>query len=342
MSQHPAEMNAVEATGFSIEQLKMVRRPVPSAGPGEVLVKIKAASLNYRDLAVLAGTYMPDLKLPYTPASDCAGQVVALGSGVTRFKLGDRVVPSYIQGWRDGELTQHQRSSQTLGAPLAGVLQEYIAVPAEDAVPTPDSLTDKEAATLPIAALTAWHCLQSGGVAAGKSVLVQGTGGVAIFALQFAKALGATVMALTSSAEKTKLLKSLGADHVINYRDVSQWAGAIREATGGKGVDIIVETTGSSMPQSLAACAFGGFIGVIGFVGGYETTLNIRQLIGPKIRMEGIVVGSRVMMEEMITAIDKHSIRPIIAQEFPMADSAGAFQAMKLSARPGKIVIQIE
>lgn len=339
MSQMASDMNVVEATGFSLDALRMARRPLPAPGQGEILVRVRAASLNYRDLAVLSGTYLPDLKLPYIPVSDCAGEVVELGKGVSRFAVGDRVIPCYIQGWRDGDLTQEQRTSRTLGAPLDGVLQDYIVVPAEDAVPTPAALSDEEAATLPIAALTAWNCLQSGGVAAGKSVLVQGTGGVALFALQFAKALGATVVALTSSAEKTDLLARLGADHVINYRDVPEWADAVRQATGGKGVDIIVETTGTSMPQSLGACAFGGFIGVIGFVGGYETTLNIRQLIGPKIRMEGIVVGSRAMMEAMIAVINTHDIHPVIADRFSLNQIADAFAALKGGSKPGKIVI---
>lgn len=339
MSQVAKEMNVVEATGFSVDLLKLERRPVPTAGTGEIVVKVGAASLNYRDLAVLSGTYLPDLKFPYIPVSDCAGEVAEVGSGVTNFAVGDRVVPCYIQGWHDGELTQEQRTTKTLGAPLDGVLQEYIVVPADDAVMTPASLTDEEAATLPIAALTAWNCLKSGGVTAEKTVLVQGTGGVALFALQFAKALGAKVIALTSTDEKTKMLEDLGADHVVNYREIPEWADAVRTATAGKGVDIIVETTGTSIPQSLNACAFGGFIGVIGFVGGYETTLNIRQLIGPKIRMEGIVVGSQKMLQEMISLIAAHDIHPVIADRFPMDKIVDAFDALQKGTKPGKVVI---
>ncbi|SPH23963.1 Alcohol dehydrogenase [Defluviimonas aquaemixtae] len=335
------DMKVIEATEFALEGLQESRRPIPTAGPGEILVKVKAASLNYRDIAVMSGTYLPGLQLPYVPVSDCAGAVVAVGDGVTRFATGDRVIPCYIQGWQNGDLTQKQRKEQTLGAPLDGVLQEYIVVPAENAVPTPAILTDEEAATLPIAALTAWHCLQSGGVAPGKKVLVQGSGGVALFALQFAKALGATVVALTSSSGKADFLTGLGADHVINYRDVPEWAGAVREATGGTGVDIIVETTGTSMPQSLNACAFGGFIGVIGFVGGYETSLDIRQLIGPKIRLEGIVVGSRAMMEDMIQAIEQHALHPVIAERFSWLSIVDAFDALKAGDKPGKIVLQV-
>ena len=341
MTKNPDRMRAVEAQAFSLDALKITQRSVPTPGPGEILVKVAAASLNYRDLAVLSGTYLPDLPLPYVPVSDAAGTVAELGGRVDRFKVGDRVIPCYIQGWRDGDLTFEQRTTQTLGAPLDGVLQDFIVVPAEDAVHTTDRLSDAEAATLPIAALTAWHCLRSGGVAAGKSVLVQGSGGVALFALQFSKALGATVIALTSSEEKRALLNEMGAETIIDYKKTPQWADAVRVATGGKGVDIVVETTGTSLPQSLAACAFGGFIGVIGFVGGYETTLNIRQLIGPKIRMEGIVVGSRAMMNEMLQVMDAHAIRPVIADSFTLDTVVDAFAALKRGAKPGKIVVLV-
>jgi NADPH:quinone reductase-like Zn-dependent oxidoreductase len=319
--------------------LKPARVPVPAPVEGEIVVKVAAASLNYRDLAIITGAYFPNLALPYVPASDCVGTVVAIGAGVTRFVVGDRVIPCYIQGWRDGVLTAEQRKGQTLGAPMTGVLQDYVVVPAEDAVAAPAYLSDEDAATMPIAALTAWHCLDEGGISAGKTVLVQGTGGVSLFALQFAKALGATVVALTSTLEKADMLRGLGADHVIDYRKTPEWSDAVRAATGGKGVDIVVETTGTTLSQSLNACSFGGFVGIIGFVGGYEATVNIRQIIGPKIRMEGIVVGSRAMMETMLAAVEALNIRPVIAGRYPLAQAAEALHALKKAEKPGKIVI---
>lgn len=335
-------MRAMQANAFSIDALQMVQVPRPVAGAGEIVVKVAAASLNFRDLAIITGSYFPDLALPYVPASDCVGTVVEVGAGVSRFAVGDRVIPCYIQGWREGELTQEQRKTKTLGAPMTGVLQDFVAVPAEDAVAAPDCLTDVEAATMPIAALTAWHCLQAGGIAAGKTVLVQGTGGVSLFALQFAKALGATVVALTSTAQKADMLRGMGADVVLNYRDTPEWSDAVRAVTGGKGVEIVVETTGSTLSQSLNACSFGGFVGIIGFVGGQEATVSIRQIIGPKIRMEGIVVGSRAMMETMLAAIERLNIHPVIAGQYTLAQAGAALHALKKAEHPGKIVITFD
>jgi NADPH:quinone reductase-like Zn-dependent oxidoreductase len=233
-------MRAVEARDFSIESLTLAQRPVPEVRRGEILVKIGAASLNYRDLAILAQKYMPKLKLPYVPASDCCGEVVEVGEGVSRFREGDRVVPLYTQGWHDGRPTLQQRTTRTLGAPLSGVLQEYIAVPEEEAVAAPANLSDAEAATLPIAALTAWTTLQEGGIKSGDVVLVQGTGGVALFALQFAKLAGARVILLSSSDDKLARAKKMGADVGINYRGTPDWQDAVKDVTGGRGADIVV------------------------------------------------------------------------------------------------------
>ena len=334
-------MNAIEAHAFSIDRLRLVERAMPTLRRGEILIEIKAASLNYRDLAILSGVYMPQLPLPYVPASDACGTVAALGEDVNRFAVGDRVIPCFIQGWRDGAPTPEQRFGQTLGAPLPGVLQQYIAVPAEDAIRAPSHLSDAEASTLPIAALTAWSCLMEGGLKAGDTVLVQGTGGVALFALQLAKASGARVIALTSSQAKMDLLLRIGADTVINYRETPEWAPAVKAATDGRGVELIVETTGTSLPQSLAAIAFGGFIAVVGFVGGYETPLNIRQLIGPKVRLQGIVVGSRAGLEAMVRAMTLHKIKPVIDSSFSLAQTAEAFRRLEGGSQVGKIVIAL-
>lgn len=334
-------MSAIEAQSFSIDQLRRVERPVPTPGPGEILIRVQAASLNYRDLAILSGVYMPDLPLPYVPASDACGTVVAVGEGVTRFAVDDRVMPCYIQGWRDGAPTAEQRQRRTLGAPLTGVLQEYVVVPAEDAVAAPPGLSNAEAATLPIAALTAWSCLLEGGIQVGSNVLVQGTGGVALFALQLAKVAGARVVALTSSHAKAEILRKLGADAVIDYKETPEWAGAVRQATQGRGADIIVETTGSSIPQSLGALAFGGFIGVIGFVGGYEASVNIRQIIGPMARIQGIAVGSRARFESLVRAMTTHRIKPVIDSSYDLDHAADAFRHMQTGSHVGKIVVTL-
>lgn len=335
----PTTMRAIEAQGFSIDALKLVQRPVPKPRRGEILVHIKAASLNYRDFAILAQKYMATLQLPYVPASDACGEVVEIGEEVTRFKVGDRVTPLYTQGWHDGYPTPAQRTTRTLGAPLSGVLQDYVVVPAEDAVSVPAHLSDGEAATLPIAALTAWSTLQEGGIKAGDTVLVQGTGGVALFAAQFAKMMGARVVAISSSDEKLARVKKLGADVGINYRATPAWGAAVKEATGGRGVDIVVETAGATMEQSLASLAFGGFIGIVGFVAGMKAEIPLRTIIGPMIRIQGIAVGSRARFEAMNRAIAQHKLKPVVDSTFPLEKSADAFRHMEQGAHFGKIVI---
>ncbi len=332
-------MRAMEASAFSIDGLKLVERPVPKPRRGEILVHIRAASLNYRDLAILVQKYMAALQLPYVPASDCCGEVVEIGEEVTRFKVGDRVAPVYTQGWHDGYPTPEQRTKRTLGAPLSGVLQEYVVVPAEEAVSVPSNLSDAETATLPIAALTAWSTLQEGGIKAGDTVLVQGTGGVALFALQFAKVMGARVVALSSSDEKLARAKQLGADIGINYRTTPDWGVAVKEATQGRGVDIVVETAGATMDKSLAAVAFGGFIGIVGFVAGLKAEIPLRSVIGPMIRIQGIAVGSRTRFEAMNRAIALHKLKPVIDSTFPLAKAADAFRHLEQGKHFGKIVI---
>jgi NADPH:quinone reductase-like Zn-dependent oxidoreductase len=334
-------MRCLEATDFSIDALKLGERPVPKARRGEILVRIKAASLNYRDLAILAQKYMPALALPYVPASDACGEVVEIGEDVARFKVGDRVMPIYTQGWHDGLPTLELRTKRTLGAPLDGVLQEYIAVPAQDAVSVPPHLSDAEAATLPIAALTAWSTLQEGGLKPGDSVLVQGTGGVALFALQFAKLAGARVIALSSSDEKLGRARQLGADIGINYRTTPDWSAAVRDATQGKGVDIVVETAGATLDKSLASLTFGGFVGIVGFVAGYKAEIPLRAVIGPMIRVQGIAVGSRARFEAMNRAIALHKLKPVVDSTFALDKAADAFRRMEQGRHFGKIVVSL-
>ena len=332
-------MRVVEASEFKISSLRLAERETPTPKHGEIMVKISSASLNYRDLAILDQSYMPNLKLPYVPCSDCAGEVVEVGQGVKRFASGDRVVPLYTQGWYDGRPTLAQRTTQTLGAPLSGVLQEYIVIPEDEAVHSPKSLSDQEASTLPIAALTAWNTLQQGGIKAGDTVLLQGTGGVSIFALQFAKIFGAKVIITSSSDEKLKRAQALGADFCINYEQNPEWEKVVREMTDGRGVDIVVETTGATLSQSLAAVKFAGFIGVIGFVGGHEVKISVKTLIGPLVRVQGIATGSRSQLEELIRAIDCHQVKPVIDSIFPLEKAQEAFNHLKSGAHFGKIVI---
>jgi len=341
MSASGKTMRAIEVGGIGLDTIRLVERPVPRPGPGEILIRVAAATLNYRDLAIVKGGYKPGHPRPYVPSSDASGEVVELGPGVTRFKTGDRAVPAYTQGWIDGRPTPEQRAERTLGVPLTGVLQDFVAVPAEDAVTAPEHLSDIEAATLPIAGLTAWSTLQDGGVKPGDWVLVEGTGGVALFALQFAKLAGARVLALSSSEEKLARVRDLGADATINYREVPDWGAAAKAATGGHGADIVIETAGSTLPQALAAAAYGGYVGVIGFVGGTEATVDVRQLIMPMARVHGIAVGSRTGFEAMNRAIAEHGLKPVVDQVFPLEDAADAFARMERGGHFGKIAISL-
>lgn len=341
MSRSHPTMRAVEARSPDIRDLRAAEHPVPAPGPGEMLVRVRAASLNYRDLVVVKGLYKPDIGYPFVPLSDACGEVVEVGDGVTRFKIGERVVPTFIQGWPSGTPIAERRATWTLGWPRTGVLQEYIVVPAEDAVAAPGNLSNLEAATLPIAAVTAWSALIEAGTKAGDWVLVEGTGGVALFTLQFAKAMGARVAIVTSSDEKLARVRGLGADCAINYRTTPNWEDAVREATGGRGVDVVVETAGSTLPQALSVLAFGGYVAVVGFLGGFETRLNIVPLIEKMIRVVGIAVGARDRFEAMNRAITAHDIKPVAGAVFPLDRAADAFVLMDRGGHFGKIAIEL-
>jgi NADPH:quinone reductase-like Zn-dependent oxidoreductase len=334
-------MRALQAHAFGIDALRLGEREVRRPRHGEILIRVRAASLNYRDLVILKGTYLTNLPMPYVPASDACGEIVEVGDEVTRFKVGERAMPIYTQGWHDGMPTPEQRTKKTLGAPLTGVLQEYVCVPAEDAVAVPEHLTDVEAATLPIAGVTAWSTLMEGGVKAGDTILVQGTGGVALFALQFAKLFGASAVILSSSDDKLARARGLGADIGINYRSTPNWELLVRDATRGRGADIIVETAGATLPKSIAALAFGGFIGVVGFVGGTEAAIQVRTLIGPMVRIQGIAVGSRARFEAMNRAIAQHRLRPVVDSTFPLEQAPEALKRMEQGQHFGKIVVTI-
>lgn len=341
MTKLPTTMRAIEARSTKFDDLTLSTLPVPQPQAGEILVRVKAASINYRDLVLVKGQYKPDITFPFVPVSDASGEVAAVGTGVTRFEVGDHVLPTFIQGWPNGLPIPERRKNWTLGWPRTGVLQEYIVVPADDAVLKPASLSHLEAATLPIAALTAWSALTQGGIKAGDWVLVEGTGGVSLFALQFAKSMGAKVVVLTSSEDKMQRVRSLGADCAINYKQNSEWSGVVREATGGHGVDIVVETVGSTIPEALKAVSFGGYVGVVGFLGGFETAMPIVPLIESMIRIEGIAVGSRGQFEAMNRAIESADIKPVVDRVVSLADAKEAFKTMEQGGHFGKIVIEI-
>ena len=324
---------------YGIENLKLVERPDPVPGPGQIVVDIKAASLNYRDLATVTA---PSGRLPFVPCSDGAGVVSAIGEGVTRVKTGDHVAPLFFQNWFAGEPTPSALGG-ALGGTLDGVLQEKILLSEQGVTRVPAGYTDEDAATLPCAALTAWRGLVlQGNVKAGDVVLVQGTGGVSIFALQFAKSAGATVIVTSSSDEKLERAKRLGADHFINYKSTPDWAKEVRKLTGNRGADHIIEVGGAgTFEQSLRAVRLGGKIAVIGILGGFVKDLNVAAIFSANVFIHGITVGSREQFESMTRAIEATGIEPVIDKRFPLAEMRDAFECMKAGAHFGKIVVTL-
>ncbi len=324
-------------SAYGLENLKVVEKPDPKPGPGEIVVDIKAASLNYRDLATVTA---PSGRAPFVPCSDGAGVVSAVGDGVSRVKVGDHVASLFFQTWLAGEATQKALSG-ALGGTLDGVLQEKLLLSEQGVTPVPAGYTDEEAATLPCAALTAWRGLVIvGQVKSGDVVVLQGTGGVSIFALQFAKAAGATVIITSSSDEKLQRAKALGADHLVNYRSTPDWAKEVRRITSNRGADHIVEVGGAgTFEQSLRAIRIGGKIAVIGILGGWVKDLNVASIFATNAVINGITVGSREHFESMTRAIEANRIRPVIDQRFPLAHAREAFESMKAGSHFGKIVV---
>lgn len=328
---------------FGIENLKPLERDVPKPGPGQVVLKMKTASLNYRDLATVLGFGGSTKALPLVPLSDGCGEVIEVGEGVTRLKKGDRVAPSFFQGWLAGGPVPETLGPTALGGPIAGCAQEYMCLSAEGMSKAPVNLNDEEVACLPCAALTAWRALVvEGNMKAGDTVLVQGTGGVSIFALQFAKAAGARVIVTSSSDEKLERAKKLGADDFINYKATPDWAMEARKLTGGRGVDHVVEVGGAdTFPQSIMAARVGGHVGVIGILSGLSKDVNVAAIFAQNLKISGVTVGSRAHFEEMVRAIEQNDIHPVIDKRFPLADAQEAFRLMQGASHFGKIVLDI-
>ena len=327
------------AREWSIDAMELVERPDPEPGAGQIAVRMRAASLNYRDLLTVqgkGGAY----KLPFVPFSDGAGEVTAVGDGVTRVSIGDRVCPMFFQSWFDGRPSASNRRL-ALGGTRPGVLQELIVLDAEGVSRIPDHLTFEEAATLPCAALTAWRALfEEALIRPGQTILVQGTGGVSIFALQFAKLAGATVIVTSSSDEKLERAKALGADHAINYRSVAEWGKAAADWAGG-GVDHVVEVGGKdTFQQSIEAARVGGTILVIGVLSGFAQQIAIPSLFGKNLHVIGLSVGSRRMFENMVSAIGHNHIKPVVDRTFGFTEVPDALRLMQQAGHFGKIAIE--
>ncbi|MDF2961635.1 MAG: Zn-dependent oxidoreductase [Paenibacillus sp.] len=329
--------------GFGLEHVAMVERPIPVPGPGEVLIKLRAVSLNSRDLGVINGFYYPDLKLPLIPVSDGVGEVVAMGEQTTRFQVGDRVGGIFSQRWISGEPTEVWLDG-LLGGPLDGLLAEYAVLHEDGLVRIPEHLTDEEAATLPCAGVTAWQAVVTEGkVKAGDTVVVLGTGGVSLFVLQFAKLHGASVIVTSSSNEKLERAKKLGADFGINYRQTPDWDRKVMEWTNGRGADHVADLVGATtLNRSIAAVRFGGRVSLIGILSG--ATAESFQLIPTfqkKVRLQGINVGNRDMFEAMNRAVAQNKLRPVIDRIFPFEQSIEALRYLAEGTHFGKICIKL-
>jgi NADPH:quinone reductase-like Zn-dependent oxidoreductase len=341
-------MQAYPINQFGLYFLERTELPMLQIAPGKVLIRIHAVSLNYRDLMMVKGLYNAKMALPRIPCSDGAGEVVAVGDGVNRFQAGDRVCGIFMQRWIDGPLTA-EKSKAALGGDIDGMLAEYALLDEDGVVRFPEHLSYEEAATLPCAGVTAWNALHQAGetahpAKAGDTVVVQGTGGVSIFALQFAKLLGARVIGTSSSDEKLKRASELGLDAGCNYKNHPEWSKWVLELTGGKGADRVIEVGGSgTFEHSLRAVRVGGLVAQIGILSGalpIEPRV-LTPILHKQIHVQGIYVGSRAMFEEMNAAITKAKLRPVIDRVFGFDQAREAFLHMQSASHFGKIVIQI-
>jgi NADPH:quinone reductase-like Zn-dependent oxidoreductase len=324
-----------------LEDLRRVERPDPKPGPSDVLVRLRAAALNYRDHAIIAGKYRYGLDHDTIPCSDGAGEVIDVGAGVTRFKPGDRVIPTFFQIWIDGAPPKNRAA---LGAPLDGTLAEMISLHEDGFVAMPPSLSFEEAATLPCAGPTAWNALMVAGtrIKPGDAVLCLGTGGVSMFALQFARAAGARVIVTSSSDAKIERARALGASNGVNYKTHPDWEKEILALTAGRGVDCVIENGGmGTLARSFECVGYGGKVALIGVLAGPQGNGNPHDLMFKSASLNGIGVGSRALLEQLIQAIEINRIKPIIEEVFPFDQAAEAFRLQASGNFLGKIAIAI-
>jgi NADPH:quinone reductase-like Zn-dependent oxidoreductase len=324
-----------------LDSVTLTQRADLRPGPGQVLLRMKAWSLNYRDLQVARGAYGAAPPLGRIPLSDGVGEVIEVGAGVTRVKPGDRVAGIFMQGWLAGQPTA-EVATTALGGAIDGMLAEYVVLSGEGVVKVPAHLTDEEGATLPCAAVTAWNALvREARVKPGDVVVLQGTGGVSLFALQFAKLMGARCVITSSSDDKLEIARQLGADDLINYRSRPDWDKAVLELTGGRGADVVVEVGGAgTLEKSLSAVRFSGIITLIGVLTGVAGPIPTAAILRRHLRVQGIYVGSREMFEEMNRAIDRHGLRPHIAKSFAFEEARAAYDHLASATHTGKVVIR--
>jgi NADPH:quinone reductase-like Zn-dependent oxidoreductase len=326
-----------------IDSMMPIDKDIPKPADGEVLIRVHAVSLNYRDLLIAQGKYLRGLKLPLIPLSDGAGEIAEVGSGVTRVKTGDRVAGIFMQNWLSGEVSPYVPRT-ALGGTVDGMLSEYVVLHQDGVVQIPSHLSYEEAATLPCAAVTAWNALTSSTLKPGITVLVQGTGGVSIFALQLAKLSGARVFVTSSSEEKLQKSAKLGATagDLINYRTAPDWDQKVLERTNGIGVDHVIEVGGpGTLGRSMNAVRVGGRISVIGLLTGADGMVNPMPILGKQIQVQGIFVGSRDMFEAMNRALTLHQLHPVIDRVFGFDEARQALRYLESGAHFGKVVIRL-
>ena len=336
-------MRVWQISSYGIDSLEFVEQPTPTPEAGEVLVRVRAISFNYRDLLVVKGLYNPKLKLPRIPCSDGAGEVVAVGEGVSLWKIGDRVAAIFMQNWLDGPPTA-AKSRRALGGDIDGMLTEYIVLKESGLVAIPEHLSFQEAATLPCAAVTAWNALSVGDIKPGATVLIQGTGGVAIFALQLARLRGARVIGISSSFEKLERAYSLGLDAGLDYKETPEWDRWALDETAGQGVDLVVEVGGvATLPRSLRALRIGGAIAQVGVLSGATdpTPFPISTILHKQVHLRGIYVGSRQDFEDLNKAITLAVLRPV-GENFHWSQAREALARMEEGSHFGKLVLTID
>ncbi|MBT2746313.1 MULTISPECIES: NAD(P)-dependent alcohol dehydrogenase [unclassified Lysobacter] len=333
-------MDAFQLQGHSLDSLRRLDLPEPQPGPGQVRVRVAAASINYRDYALATGRYQPELPRPFVPLSDGVGRIDALGAGVADFAVGERVIGHYTTAWREGPFKSENHLSK-LGGPLDGWLARSIVLPADAIARAPRFLDDAEASTLPVSGLTAWTALRKLQLQPGAKLLVQGTGSVSLMALQLAAARGVEVIATTGDAGKAELLRSLGARAVVDYRQRADLSAAVRELTGGRGVDGIVDVVGGQQfLQLLQAAADNAHIAVIGFLQSMNVDGNV---IGPimarQLNIHGVSVGSLQDLRAYLDEVEAHRIRPVVGARFSFEDGARAIASIAEERQVGKPVV---
>jgi NADPH:quinone reductase-like Zn-dependent oxidoreductase len=334
-------MRTWELNAAGLDHLAVTERSEPRPGDNDVLVRINATSLNYRDWLIASGTYRLAVRYPVVPLSDGAGEIVGVGRRVTKWRAGDRVVTSFFSHWVDGAQTS-ERAATALGGAVDGVLSECVVLPAHGVARAPEHMTDVEAATLPCAALTAWHSLFEGGdpLRPGQTVLLEGTGGVSIFGLQLAKLAGARVIITSSSDDKLARARSLGADATVNYAKESEWQDQVRALTSGEGVDHVLEVGGkASIARALATLRYSGQLHLIGGVSGFAAELPLGPVAATNARVRRIYVGSVAMLESMCRALALHRVRPVIDRVFGFDEARPALEYLKKGLHVGKVAL---